>query len=43
MSRSTYSEVATRTTQLAEVGVASANHGLVHADLGAIAELDGQV
>ena len=43
LSRGTYRKKATRATQLAEVRVCSANNGLVHADLGAITELDGQV
>lgn len=36
-------EVATRATQLAEVYICSTHNDLVHFDLGAIAELDGQV
>ena len=42
-STSTYSEMAARATQLAEVFICSAHNGLVHLDLGTIAELDGQI
>ncbi|RYZ85559.1 MAG: hypothetical protein EOP04_15705 [Proteobacteria bacterium] len=39
----TYDEVAVRATELAEVLVGSANDDLLHLDLSAIAESDGQV
>ena len=43
MSRSTYGEMAARTPQLAEIWICPAHDGLVHLDLGTIAEFDGQV
>jgi hypothetical protein len=43
MNRGTHSKVAAGTTQFAEVSISSAHDGLVYADLGAIAQLDGQV